>query len=149
MAKDMRQPFESAAIPIINDRAQIDAVREQLVDILERFGYGKSSAFAIRLAVEEALNNAFTHGHRDLPSDEPVTIQYHVCPDEVRIVVADGGPGFDPDAIPDPTLDENLEIPSGRGLLLMRAYMRSVEFNAVGNVVQMVYRRPPDDASDP
>ena len=30
MAKDMRQPFESAAIPIINDRAQIDAVREQL-----------------------------------------------------------------------------------------------------------------------
>ena len=60
-----------------------------------------------------------------------------------------GGPGFDPDAIPDPTLDENLEIPSGRGLLLMRAYMRSVEFNAVGNVVQMVYRRPPDDASDP
>lgn len=148
MSKDMSQPFESAAIPIINDRAEIDAVREQLVEILERFGYGKSSAFAVRLAVEEALNNAFRHGHRDLPADEPVTIQYNVCPDEVRIVVADGGAGFDPDTVPDPTLEQNLEIPSGRGLLLMRAYMQSVEFNAVGNVVQMIYRRPHDDAPD-
>ena len=53
------------------------------------------------------------------------------------------GPGFKPDTIPDPTLDENLEIPSGRGLMLIRAYMTSVEFNEPGNRLTMVYRKPP------
>jgi serine/threonine-protein kinase RsbW len=46
-------------------------------------------------------------------------------------------------SIPDPTLDENLERGSGRGLLLIRAYMASAEYNASGNALRMVYRRPP------
>ena len=54
-----------------------------------------------------------------------------------------GGPGFDPSTVPDPTLDQNLEIPSGRGLMLMRAYMTAVTFNPAGNRVTMRYRKPP------
>ncbi len=138
----MGPPSESAAIPVLNDRVEIDAVREQIVDVLNRFGYGESSMFAIRLALEEALNNAFGHGHRDLPPTEPVTLEYDVSEEQVFIVIMDQGPGFDPDAIPDPTLEENLELPGGRGLLLMRAYMETVEFNDAGNVVRMVYRAP-------
>ena len=42
------------------------------------------------------------------------------------IRITDEGDGFDPEAVPDPTDEENLEIPSGRGLMLMRCYMTSV-----------------------
>ena len=57
-------------------------------------------------------------------------------------MVEDQGPGFDPGSLPDPTTRENIEKPSGRGLLLIRAYMSSVVFNEVGNRVTMVYLHP-------
>ena len=47
------------------------------------------------------------------------------------------GDGFDPSEVPDPTLEENLELPSGRGLMLMRTFMGRVEFNDKGNRVLM------------
>ena len=37
----------------------------------------------------------------------------------------------------DPTDDDNLELPSGRGLMLMRSFMSFVEYNVVGNQVVM------------
>ena len=48
--------------------------------------------------------------------------------------------------MPDPTLDENLDVPSGRGIMLMRAYMSSVEYNEQGNAVTMVYERSKAEA---
>ena len=37
-------------------------------------------------------------------------------------MVADEGPGFDPQLLPDPTDPANLERPSGRGVLFMRTF---------------------------
>ncbi len=54
------------------------------------------------------------------------------------IWVKDEGAGFNPKTVPDPTLDENLNKPHGRGLMLMRAYMDEVGFNEAGNEVRMV-----------
>lgn len=126
----------------MNDRAAIEQVEKSILGAAERHGYAKASRFAIKLAVEEALANAFRHGHGKLAPDVPVTLEYTVGPGEVRIEVQDKGPGFDPAKIPDPTLDENLENPTGRGIMLIRAYMSSVAFNDKGNRVQMVYRKP-------
>jgi serine/threonine-protein kinase RsbW len=53
------------------------------------------------------------------------------------VVAAMQGDGFDPDAVPDPLAPENLEKPSGRGLLLMRHYLTSVDFNEKGNHVTL------------
>jgi serine/threonine-protein kinase RsbW len=96
----------------------------------------------VRLAIEEGLANAFRHGHKGLGESTPVRFEFRVGPQELRVVITDRGPGFDPGAVPDPTLDANLELPSGRGLMLMKAYMSSVGFNAKGNQVTMVYRKP-------
>ena len=54
---------------------------------------------------------------------------------DVRIVIEDEGPGFDPTDVPDPTDDDNLDKPSGRGLMLMRAFMTVIEYNEKGNRV--------------
>jgi anti-sigma regulatory factor (Ser/Thr protein kinase) len=48
--------------------------------------------------------------------------------------------GFDPATLPDPTDSANLEKPSGRGLLLIHAFMDEVSFNATGNQIRMVKR---------
>ena len=42
--------------------------------------------------------------------------------------VRDEGEGFDPNAEPDPTAEENLLNTSGRGLLLMRAFVDEIKF---------------------
>jgi serine/threonine-protein kinase RsbW len=65
----------------------------------------------------------------------------------VRLEVADEGTGFVPDKVPDPTAPENLEKPSGRGLLLMRSYMNRVQYNQKGNAVMMEKDRPDRSAA--
>ena len=133
---------EHVVLRVHNDRGEISAAEVGLIEALERFEYAKASRFAVRLAVEEALTNGFRHGHKSLPRGTPVTLELTVGPDEVVISVEDQGPGFRPDDVPDPTLDENLDKPAGRGLMLMRAYMASIAYNAKGNRVTLVYRRP-------
>jgi anti-sigma regulatory factor (Ser/Thr protein kinase) len=46
----------------------------------------------------------------------------------VSMVVKDQGRGFDPTAIPDPSIEGNLEAEHGRGILLMRGLMDEVSF---------------------
>ena len=54
------------------------------------------------------------------------------------MTITDQGSGFDPAALPDPTTEENLQKPTGRGIMLMRAYMDEVRFNEKGNQVHLV-----------
>ncbi len=49
--------------------------------------------------------------------------------------------------MPDPLAPENLELPSGRGIMLMKQYMTEVAYNEAGNRVTMVYRRDRKDDS--
>jgi len=122
-------------------REEIESAEKALLAAIERQRYDRSSLFAIRLALEEALTNAFKHGNKGDPT-KAVHLNCDVQPDVVTIDVRDEGSGFDPDAVPDPTESENLEIPSGRGLTLMRAYMTEVLILPPGNRVQMKYMRP-------
>jgi serine/threonine-protein kinase RsbW len=135
---------ESGVLHLTNQRADIDQAEGALLGALGRFGYPEASQFAVRLAIEEALVNAFRHGHKDLPPETPVRFEFSVTPAHVNMSIEDRGPGFNPSAVKDPTLEENLELPTGRGLLLIRAYMSRVEYNAKGNKLSMTYSRPAD-----
>jgi serine/threonine-protein kinase RsbW len=134
----------SGHLTLVNDRDQINAVQDLIVEGAEEMGFPSASRFALRLAMEEAIVNAFKHGHRGLPPETPVRIEYDLSPERVRVAVEDRGPGFRLDHVPDPTLDENLENPGGRGLVLMRAYMTNVRYNERGNRVEMELRPPPE-----
>lgn len=117
-----------------------DAARsfeERVLRELDRYGYDDTAAFAVKLALEESLNNAIKHGN-GLDPGKTVEIDYDIDHTRVTIVVVDQGNGFDLDSVPDPTTDENLEKPCGRGIMLMRAYMDEVRYNPCGNQVRMV-----------
>jgi len=129
-------------VEVANDRSAITALGERVLAAAELAGYSEASRFAVRLALEEAIVNAFRHGHKDLPQNETVGVEFEVDQDTVRLVVTDKGPGFAPDDVPDPTAVENLTKTSGRGLLLMRAYMTEITHNQAGNQIRMTYRKP-------
>jgi serine/threonine-protein kinase RsbW len=129
-------------VSLSHDREEIDRVQNAVLDAAARHGYSKESMFALRLAMEEAISNAFRHGHKDLPKDLPIRVQFDVNDARIWLAVEDQGPGFNPVAVKDPTLDENLEEPSGRGLMLMRAFMAAIKHNAKGNRIELTYKKP-------
>ncbi len=122
---------------IPTDMAAARVAAERVVGEAESCGYSEEAVFAIKLALEEALTNAIKHGNRQDP-DKMVALEFAVAPDKTEIRVVDQGAGFRPGEVPDPTADENLECPTGRGIMLMRAYMDHVEFNPAGNTVYMI-----------
>jgi serine/threonine-protein kinase RsbW len=99
-------------------------------------GFPEDDVFAVCLGLNEALLNAVLHGNGGDPTKR-VRVSYHVTAERVVAEVEDEGPGFDPDAVPDPRTPENLERLGGRGLLLMRSYLTWVRYNPQGNGVTL------------
>ena len=126
---------------------QILEVEEAIIDALSQTGFPESDVFAVRLAIDEALANAIKHGNACDPSKK-VHIRFCLENSRVTLAVRDEGRGFDYRNIPDPTTDDRLELPCGRGLLLMKSYMDSVSFNEIGNEVTMVKGRGENHVSD-
>jgi serine/threonine-protein kinase RsbW len=124
----------------ISSTAQVPELQAEVVRVMERAGYGERDTFAVRLALEEAVVNAVKHGHRHNPGKQ-ACVWWAVTTTAVQLVVEDEGPGFDPGQVPDPRPDENHERPSGRGLLLIHAYMTWVNFNRRGNCIAMCRHR--------
>lgn len=130
-------PTRKMVIP--SDLEAARAAEQTLLDDVARHGYKDTVIFAIKLALEEGLNNAIKHGN-GYDHMKHVEIGYAIDSQQAVITITDEGRGFNPGAVPDPTADENLEKPCGRGIMLMKAYMDQVSFNADGNQVQMIKR---------
>lgn len=121
-------------------RDEIDAIQQAVLSSMTALGWTDDARFALRLVLEESLVNAHVHGNRrDLARS--IQVAWAVSPGEVRLTIEDEGEGYDPAAVPDPTEEHNLDVPSGRGLVLMKAYMDEVSHNERGNIVHMVRRR--------
>lgn len=121
---------------------EVARAERAVIGVLQEYGYDETDVFAIKLALEEALTNAIKHGN-NLNPNKQVQFEYEVNTEQVTLKVCDEGPGFCPDEVPDCTADENIERPSGRGVMLMNAYMTEVSYNDKGNCVTMIRRRDP------
>jgi serine/threonine-protein kinase RsbW len=131
------------SIAVESKPSAIAEVCNQILPKLEANNFGQEDIFAVHLALEEALINAIKHGNKMDPKKE-VKIDYSVSSDKVEIYMTDEGKGFNPEAVPDPRLGENLYKNEGRGILLMQSYMDVVEFNKRGNSVRIVrYKEKP------
>jgi len=129
---------KKVVIPSVMDDAV--NVMQSIVSAVEAQGFSEGAVFAVRLALDEALSNAIRHGNQNDPKKH-VTVEYEITEDTARICICDEGTGFKPSELPDPTLDENLERPHGRGVMLIQAYMTEVSYNGRGNCVTMIKHR--------
>ncbi len=95
----------------------------------------------IHLALQEALANAVIHGN-DGSSAKAVRICVAVQQDcGILVVVKDSGPGFDPNALPDPVTEENLVACHGRGVFLIKQLMDDVWFEFEGGTALYMLKR--------
>jgi serine/threonine-protein kinase RsbW len=124
-------------VVVPNDLQNAKRSEDRIMTELARCRYSPNVTFAIKLALEEALTNAVKHGNSNDASKQLV-VRYSVDPRRTVIMVRDQGRGFTPRRVPDPTSEENLERPYGRGIMLMHAYMTRVHFNTAGNEVWML-----------
>jgi serine/threonine-protein kinase RsbW len=112
---------------------------DEVTSVLAGLGYSPQDQFGVRLALEEAIVNGLRHGNGGDPRKR-VRVGYRVDAEALLAEVEDEGPGFDRDAVPDPTRLENLERPGGRGLLLMHSFMTWVRYHGRGNRVSLCKR---------
>ncbi|HEX9745636.1 MAG TPA: SpoIIE family protein phosphatase, partial [bacterium] len=112
-------------------------VLEGLIDELVMRGVDDDIRFRVRLSIDECVTNAHKHGHKG-DHRKPVIVSYIIEQDKLIFKVKDSGQGFDFGLIPDPTLEENLMHPGGRGVFLTLKLMDEVSFNDVGNEITVI-----------
>ncbi len=171
----MRRMTETIFV-LENDLKLLSSLVSHLRQVIQqRRICNEGDAIRVATGLDEALLNAYYHGNLEIDSTlkaedhnkfhelaekrrrEPpycnrrIRVAARFSPADATFTVLDEGSGFNPDDLPDPTDPEYLERPSGRGLLLMRAFMDEVTFNDIGNEVTLVKRRTssaaPDDSS--
>ncbi len=123
----------------------------QLVDTLleemRRQNWPEFDVLRVQLAYEEAITNAIRHGNRHSP-DKTVDVTFRCGPETVTVTITDQGDGFNPESIPDPREEDLLEVPGGRGVLLIREVMSRVHYNETGNQLTMEKDRAPECPPD-
>jgi len=147
-----------------NDPALFGPLVRYLQEETMRLGVcAEADRVRVGVALEEALANALYHGnlgiaselrstagYRDLieqrrshsPYQERrIEVEVRITRSEATFAIRDEGAGFDLATLPDPTDPANIAMASGRGIVLMRAFMDHVHYNDVGNAVVMVKRR--------
>jgi serine/threonine-protein kinase RsbW len=107
--------------------AWVDALEELTVLIAAAGGLSCDRACDFGLAVREALVNALKHG---CDASRQVGVGFRLVGGPALLVtIRDCGPGFDPEAVPDPRTPENLDRGCGRGVFYMRQFADEVVFS--------------------
>ncbi|HWC13600.1 MAG TPA: SpoIIE family protein phosphatase [Actinomycetota bacterium] len=129
------EPVREIVVP--NEPARIGEVRRFVGAFLADLRAPVEVSAEVLLAVGEAAGNAYRHGRRASGGSE-VRVRCEYERPDLEVVVADDGPGFDPDEVagrgtPDPFAQ------GGRGLFLMRELMDDLEVDAspTGTTVRM------------
>jgi serine/threonine-protein kinase RsbW len=104
----------------------VDVAEADTLRVAEEIGFDEDDLHKIGMAVRECMVNAVVHGNR---YNTRKRVHFQVLKGEGRltIVIRDEGEGFDLSALPDPLAEENLLRQSGRGLLLIQAFMDELE----------------------
>ena len=89
-------------------------------------GFGEDDQYKIGLAVHEGVMNAFQYGNKQR-RERKIHVIFELLEDKLVIHVVDQGAGFRLEDVPDPREDENVLGDSGRGVLLMKAFMDEVD----------------------
>lgn len=104
----------------------VDAAESLILQVAEKAGFEEEDLHKIGMAVRESMVNAVVHGNQ-YNAHKKVRVSVSKGPGRLSITIADQGPGFDLDHLPDPLSEENLLRNSGRGIFLIRAFMDELQ----------------------
>lgn len=125
-------------IELISQVESLSQIENYVDSLCEQYSICEDDYGNILIAITEAVNNAITHGNR-LDITKKVCLDIVGNPNEIEFVVEDEGEGFDYTQVPDPTLPENLEKLSGRGIFLMRSLADDISFENNGRKIKLKF----------
>lgn len=113
-------------------QSNISLVENFIDTICKLYGINEDLYGNILISTLEAVNNAITYGNKNNPHKQ-VTTEAIFENKTLKISITDKGEGFDFNNIPDPTLSENIEKTSGRGIFLIKNLADNLEFQNNGS----------------
>lgn len=105
-----------------SELASIDAAEEAVVQLAESIGFEEEELHKIGIALREAMVNAVVHGNK-YHATKKVHLRAWGDSEALKVIVTDEGAGFELANVPDPLANENILKESGRGILLMQAFV--------------------------
>jgi serine/threonine-protein kinase RsbW len=100
----------------------VDKAEELVMEEAGKVGFDEDDQHQIGMAIRECVVNAVVHGN-GYSNNKRVHLEIERSETAITVVIGDEGEGFDMKSLPDPLAPENLLRQSGRGLLLIRAFM--------------------------
>ena len=126
MAENQSGEIQTVETLLDSTLESVDEAEGTVLRMAGGAGLEEDDLHALGMAVREAAVNAVVHGNR-YSAKKKVHLKVSREPDRLTIVIADEGEGFEVNSIPDPLASENLLRQSGRGLLLIRAFVDEFE----------------------
>ena len=114
--------MEKTQTKLASTLQSVDAAEQAILQSAQELGFSEDDQNDIGMAVRECMVNAVVHGNR-YSNKKCVYLSIEKSSESLTVVIGDEGEGFDMSSLPDPTAAENLMRQSGRGLLLIRAFM--------------------------
>ena len=130
------------SLTIRHDTAQVRDLND-MRDFLEKavltLGGSDDDAGDLVLAVNEAVTNVLLHGYDGQPG--PVTICVENVNDDLRVVLTDSAPPFDPTRVPPPDIFLPLEDRplGGLGVHMMRQLTDELVYRALDDGNELVF----------
>ena len=100
----------------------VDHAEDVVMRTAQEMGFDEDQQHEIGISLRECMVNAVVHGNR-YNAKKKVHFFVSHTPERLEIVIGDEGEGFDKSKLPDPLAEENLLRQSGRGVLMMQAFM--------------------------
>jgi serine/threonine-protein kinase RsbW len=122
----------------------VDKAEEMVMAEAGKSGFDEDEQHQIGMAVRECMVNAVVHGNR-YSKNKKVHLSIERSTDAITVVIGDEGAGFDLSSLPDPLAPENLLRQSGRGIMLIRAFMDEFDLHprpGGGTEVRLVKNLP-------
>jgi serine/threonine-protein kinase RsbW len=105
-----------------SDLGSVDSAEETVLEEARHLGFDEDDLHKIGMSLRECMVNAVVHGNR-YNRRKKVHLKVARTADCLTVMVGDEGDGFDPAKVPDPLEGDNLLRGSGRGVMLMQAFM--------------------------
>ena len=138
-----QEGLETGTVDLLLDSTldSVDVAEEAVLKEAHEVGFDdEDDLHKIGMSVRECMVNAVVHGNR-YNARRKVHVMIQRTSDRLSIVIQDEGEGFDMADLPDPLANENLLRHSGRGLLLIQAFMDEFQIRPMepkGTEVKMV-----------
>jgi serine/threonine-protein kinase RsbW len=133
MSRERSGSTRNFDVLLASNLESVDEAEELVLDIAKESGFPEDELHKISMAVRETVVNAVVHGNR-YSAHKKVHLGASFEEGRLTVTVGDEGDGFDLASVPDPLADENLLHQSGRGLLLVRAFVDEFQLRRLTSV---------------